>query len=149
MLDLTSPQVSAALIAAVVSLIIGCVTALVTVGFAERKLRRDYKLEFAAERIAHEMLMDKTWRLRTFEMIAHHLAGFEDNVLRQILVRAGAIRFESEDGIEFWGLLKRNRDRLGMRRIRVKPQWRYSGPDEVLPSSTKPKSHDHQTPPTS
>lgn len=125
-LNLTSPEASAAVIAGAVSLVTAAVTAVVTVVLAERKLRRDFRLEFAAERIAHAMLMDDTWRLRSFATIKHHLGGFEDNALRQILVRAGAIRFESDAGDELWGLLDRNRDRLGVARIKGPLQRRPS-----------------------
>jgi hypothetical protein len=33
--------------------------------------------------------------------------GFDDNELRRILVRAGAIRFESKSGYEMWALMTR------------------------------------------
>jgi hypothetical protein len=38
--------------------------------------------------------------------------GFSDDDLRQLLVRAGALRFEGSNGDELWGLRERNQDRL-------------------------------------
>jgi hypothetical protein len=50
--------------------------------------------------------------MRTFEEIEKRIGGFEANELRQILVRAGAVRFRSRDGTELWGLLERNGETL-------------------------------------
>jgi hypothetical protein len=124
MLDLSLPQIQAALIAGIVSLVV----ALLTVVGTERKLRRDFRLEFAAEAVARRLLNDREWRLRSFEIIKHHLAGFSDDELRKVLVRAGAIHFESASGKELWGLLERNRHRLGVERISDEPGLRVIAP---------------------
>jgi hypothetical protein len=108
----TAPVVAAP-VAGVVALVTALITALVTIGIAERKMRRDFRLEFAAEGVAHQLMMDAEWPLRSFGVIKSHLGGFDDEELRRILVRAGAIRFTSESGKELWGLLERNRERLG------------------------------------
>jgi hypothetical protein len=122
-MDLSSSQAVAAVIAGVVALITGALTAFVTVGVSERKLRREFVLEFAAERLAHELLKTR-WRLRSFELIKLHLGGFEDDNLRQILVKAGAIRFRSKSGFELWGLLERTEDLLGQVRVPWDPENR-------------------------
>ena len=83
----------------------------------EEKLRREYQLEYASERVARELLMDKDWTLRSFEILSHHLAGFGDDDLRKVLVRAGAIRFTSKQGKEVWGLLDRNLHLLGAKEV--------------------------------
>jgi hypothetical protein len=119
-----SAQVAAAVVAGAVALVTALITALATVGVAERKLRRDFRLEFAAERVAHQLMMDVEWRLRSFAVIKRHLGGFKDDELRRILVRAGAIRFSSELGQEMWGLLERNRHRLGATNINEEPDHR-------------------------
>jgi hypothetical protein len=49
------------------------------------------------------------------------LGGFKEDELRQILVRCGAIRFMSKSGLELWGLLERNEDRLGLTKIASDP----------------------------
>jgi hypothetical protein len=92
---------------------------------SEEAFRRQYQLEFAAERVARELLMDEKWPLRSFETIAHHLSGFGADELRKVLVRAGAIRFDSDRGMEFWGLLERNRDRLGVKLAHVPDDSRF------------------------
>jgi hypothetical protein len=55
----------------------------------------------------------------------HHLRGFADDDLRQILVRAGGISVLSRSGKELWGLLDRNMDRLGVERIDSNPETKY------------------------
>ena len=116
--------VAAAIVAGVVALITAFITAVVTIGVAERKLRRDFRLEFAAEHVAHQLMMDDQWSLRSFAVIKQHLGGFEDDDLRRILVRAGAIRFTSRSGKELWGLLERNRHLLGAATIDDEPGQR-------------------------
>ena len=74
-----------------------------------------------AERVAREMLQDTRWSLRSFETTEHHLSDFTADELRKVLVRAGAIRFDSKTGVEQWGLLDRNRQRLGVRPTNVEP----------------------------
>ena len=100
-----------------VALVTALITSLVTIGLAERKLRRDFRLEYAAETVARQLMQHKDWRLRSFRVIKHHLGGFSDDELRQILVRSGAIRFTSQSGNELWGLLERTQDMLGVERI--------------------------------
>lgn len=78
---------------------------------AEQKMLREYKLDFAAEQVANQLLMHPAWQWRSFKTIQHYIGGFEDDELRRVLVRAGAIRsIRSSDGQEVWGLLERNRD---------------------------------------
>ena len=86
----------------------------------EKRLRRDFELdrervrtEFRAEQVAKELLESEQWEKRTFEVIKKRLGGFEDDELRKILVRAGAVRFEGRGDEELWGLLSRNRSALG------------------------------------
>ncbi|QKS49803.1 hypothetical protein HUE56_04520 (plasmid) [Azospirillum oryzae] len=80
---------------------------------AEQKAFLENKALFAAERVAHELLMHPQWEQRSFSAIKAKLGGFEDDRLRQILVQAGAIRFMVRNNEEFWGLLDRNRHNLG------------------------------------
>ena len=64
----------------------------------------------SAERAARNLLECTTWKRRTFDTLKYHLGGFEDDELRKILIRAGAIRFEED--VETWGLLERNKIEL-------------------------------------
>lgn len=125
---------ASAVIAAAVSLVTAALTAMVTVWLSGRRAKVDEKLAtlklqfdselvkqkaqldnratFAAERVAHELLMHPEWKMRTFDRIKVKLGGFEDDKLRQILVQAGAVRFIGENEVEYWGLLDRNREKL-------------------------------------
>jgi hypothetical protein len=98
-------------------MITAALTALATFLIQERRLRRDFELdrdrlrtEFMAERVARKLLESEKWKKRSFLEIEKRLGGFEDNELRKILVRAGAVRFEGDN--ELWGLLSRNTDDL-------------------------------------
>jgi hypothetical protein len=111
----------------------------------ERKLRRDYQLQDSAQRVTNMLLrkrpLRKTWRLRSFKVIRHHLGGFEDDALRQLLVRAGAIRFKAKSGEELWGLISRNRDRLGLTQIDEDPENLRD--DALFLPDSNPKSREH------
>lgn len=81
----------------------------------EKKIKTDFELdrdkvrtEFMAEQVAEKLLNIREPK-RSFSAIKKRLGGFEDDDLRQILVRSGAVRFEAKsDGEELWGLLVRN-----------------------------------------
>jgi hypothetical protein len=102
------------------ALVAACASILVSgVGyFLQRaKLRDEFRNDiaqartgFMAEAAAHELLTQYQQPFRTFIMIRHHIGGFSDDELRRILVRAGALRFMSDSGIELWALYDRVRD---------------------------------------
>jgi hypothetical protein len=69
--------------------------------------REQHKVEFMAEETARHFLSHKSFTDRSFDTLRNHLGGFEDDELRKILVRAGAIRVYREDGSEWWRLLSR------------------------------------------
>lgn len=106
-----SDQVNAATIAGVVSLSTSVIITAVTIILTTRKMRADFKLQFAAEGLAKAILMDRKCRYRPFSALKHHLGGFSDDELRKILIRAGGIRYTA-GGQEVWGLLSRNREFL-------------------------------------
>ena len=70
-------------------------------------LKSQHKTEFMAEDTARHFLSHKGFTDRSFETLRSHLGGFDDDELRKILVRAGAIRVMREDGSEWWRLLSR------------------------------------------
>ena len=72
-----------------------------------RILQEQHKVEFMAEETARHFLSHKGFTDRSFETLRNHLGGFEDDELRKILVRAGAIRVFRDDGSEWWRLLSR------------------------------------------
>ena len=100
-----SEAISIALIAGGFSLI-PAVTAYLA---AMRNMRRVFHLELRAEALVRRLLRHRRYRYRTFKTIKYHVGGFEDEELRKILVRAGAIRFYDKDRVEIWGLLERAR----------------------------------------
>jgi hypothetical protein len=104
----------------VVSLISGALAGICGFAIQERKLRRENQLEDSAQRVTRALL-ENDWPLRSFRVIRHHLGGFGEDELRKILVRSGAIRFMSKSGYELWGLLERNRSKLGYTKIDQDP----------------------------
>lgn len=94
------------------SLATALITGVVTFSVQERKLKSELRTEFMAEQVARTLLENEQWKKRSFSEIQKRLGGFEENDLRRILVRAGAVRFVSEDGREMWGLLSRNQTAL-------------------------------------
>jgi len=69
--------------------------------------REHHRTEFMAEETARALLSHKGFTDRSFETLQRHLGGFEDDELRKILVRAGAMRTYREDGTEWWRLVSR------------------------------------------
>jgi hypothetical protein len=69
--------------------------------------REQHRTEFMAEETARHFLSHKSFTDRSFDTLRQHLGGFEDDELRKILVRAGAMRLYREDGTEWWRLLSR------------------------------------------
>lgn len=69
--------------------------------------QEEVKTEFMAETTARHFLSHKSYTDRSFVTLKNYLGGFEDDELRKILVRAGAIRTFREDGSEWWRLLSR------------------------------------------
>jgi hypothetical protein len=69
--------------------------------------QEQHRTEFMAETTARHFLSHKGFTDRSFDTLRQHLGGFEDDELRKILVRAGAMRIYREDGSEWWRLLSR------------------------------------------
>lgn len=65
------------------------------------------KTEHMAEKTAQHFLSHKGYTDRSFNLLRERLGGFEDDELRRILVRAGAIRYTRGNGDEYWRLLSR------------------------------------------
>ena len=90
-----------------------------------RRAQIEQRTLFQAEKAANLFLSDPRWPKRRFRQIRHHIGGFPDRELRQLLVRAGAVRFGLEGGplfgpvgqedidTELWGLLDRSQDNVG------------------------------------
>ncbi|MBI5275489.1 MAG: hypothetical protein HY854_03435 [Burkholderiales bacterium] len=70
-------------------------------------IRAQHRTEYMAEETARHFLGHKGFTDRSFETLRMHLGGFQDDELRKILVRAGAMRVYREDGSEWWRLISR------------------------------------------
>lgn len=69
--------------------------------------QEENKTDYMAENTAKHFLNHKGYTDRSFDVLKKHLGGFDEDELRKILVRAGAIRSYKEDGTEVWRLLSR------------------------------------------
>jgi preprotein translocase subunit Sec61beta len=101
-----------ALVAAAGSLVVSVVGAAATFKARESRLRTELRTELMAEAAIRRLLQSEQWTKRSFTAIKKRLGGFSDDELRQMFVRAGAIRFEDGSGEELWGLLERNSNDL-------------------------------------
>ena len=75
----------------------------------EERLKAELRTEFMAEEAIRRLLNHKEWEKRSFDEIKRRIGGFDDDGLRQLLVRSGAVRFYGNDDVEFWGLIERNK----------------------------------------
>lgn len=96
----------------VTAVIVAALTGYITFQVQEERLKKELKTEFMAEKVAKDLLSNDKWTKRSFDEIKKRLGGFEDNELRKILVRAGAVRFEGENSKELWGLISKNESSL-------------------------------------
>jgi 5-bromo-4-chloroindolyl phosphate hydrolysis protein len=102
------------------TLAIATIPAMLTAGFAYLRNRIDllkYKADSMAERSAKHFMNHKGYTDRKFETIKKYLGGWDndEDELRKILVRAGAIRIfrkEQSQEIEYWTLLTRESERI-------------------------------------
>ena len=94
------------------SVLVAIITSIAIYALLERKLKTELRTEFMAEQTARNLLESQKWNKRGFDEIKKRLAGYDDDELRKILVRSGAVRFEGKDGKELWGLISRNKDSL-------------------------------------
>jgi hypothetical protein len=93
------------------SIIVSAATSVLVFWAQERRLKREFRTDFMAEAAVKKLLSYKGWEKRSFKEIKERIGGFEDDELRKILVRCGAVKFTKvEDGSEYWGLIKRNQD---------------------------------------
>jgi len=58
-----------------------------------------------AERALRRLIKANGYPFVAFRIIRHHIGGFDDDELRRMLVRAGAVRFADPNHVEHWALL--------------------------------------------
>jgi len=97
------------------TIITSAVTALLTATgtflLARQRFLQDFRLQFKAESVIRKLLLNEAWALRSFDVIKLHIGGFDDDELRRLLVRSGAVRFTAK-GTEMWGLYERTHHAL-------------------------------------
>jgi hypothetical protein len=107
------PQAWSALSALLGALVGGCISWALNRQQFDNQLklaREQHRTEFMAEETARALLSHKGFTDRSFETLRRHLGGFEDDELRKILVRAGAMRVYRDDGSEWWRLVSRQEE---------------------------------------
>ena len=82
------------------TIVVAAFTGYITFRVQEWRLKTELKTEFMAEEAAKRLLSEDDWAKRSFSEISKRLGGFEENELRKILVRAGAVRFEKSENKE-------------------------------------------------
>lgn len=105
-------MVQESILTIIASILAAAATAIGAFVIQEKKWQNEFKTEFMAEHAVKKLLMHEKWKQRSFEEIDKKIGGFEQNELRKLLVRSGAVRFYDPSGNEFWGLISRNQDRL-------------------------------------
>ena len=58
-----------------------------------QKLTQEMRLQFQTEALLRKLLKHQAWELRSFDAIKHHVGGFGDDELRQLLVGGGRFAF--------------------------------------------------------
>lgn len=109
-----SPEIIAAAVGGLAAIVVSFITSLLTGFWQVRQLREELRTEYMAEEVVRKLLNRPDWRRRSFEVIKSRLKGFDDDELRKILVRAGAVSFKGneDETREFWGLRERNEDSI-------------------------------------
>jgi len=74
------------------------------------------KTEHMAERAVRHFLAHKGYTDRSFNLLRKRIGGFEEDELRRLLVRAGAVRYIRPDGSEWWRLIEREGELIAKRR---------------------------------
>ena len=101
------------------TLLIACIPAAITGFLAFKKFQHDwekYRMETMAESTAKHLLERDEWTDRRFDTIKKYLGGYQDEELRRVLVRAGAIRTYDENDVEWWTLLERISEKMEKRK---------------------------------
>ncbi len=106
------------LVSAVVAVVVAIITSVAALYLQTERLKQELKTEFMAEQAIADLLNHPDWKLRSWKILSSRIGGFDEEELRQMLVRAGALRFWSHENgqdLEWWGLRTRNEDRLNLR----------------------------------
>lgn len=85
-----------------------------------QKLKLSQKTDFSAESAVIHYLSHKSHIDRSFKLLHERMGGFEEDELRKILVRAGAVRNfrDGDESDEWWRLLSRNEEYFEKKRLK-------------------------------
>lgn len=72
----------------------------------KEKLEELYKTERRADNALSKFLNHVKFKRRSFTYISEKMGGFDDNELRKMLIRNGAVRSIGKDKVEWWELLE-------------------------------------------
>lgn len=97
------PRLSAAILAAGISFVFS----VINIYFTYRKFKVENALAENTNRIATKILSNSSNPYVSINLMSHFLGGYNDNEVRQILLRAGAIRLTDQNGLEVWALYAR------------------------------------------
>ena len=100
------------LVAALVAVEVSATTGLAKSLHTVKRLGRELLLDMQPVAKDKKLLQCPNWRLSTFKTLNHHILGFEEDELRQVLIHAGAVRSADAHGVENWGLPERAEDLL-------------------------------------
>ena len=75
------------------------------VWLAVLRYRDENAVHWRAERALRRLIKANGYPFVAFRIIRHHIGGFDDDELRRMLVRAGAVRFADPNHVEHWALL--------------------------------------------
>lgn len=95
-----------------VVIVTAAITSFATFIIQKERLKEELKTEFMAEKVVAKLLSNDKWKQRSFDEIKKRLGGFQDDELRKILVRSGAVCFQGSNDEEFWGLIDKNKEKL-------------------------------------
>lgn len=98
----------------------------------KERLEAEFGIEESVESALRYFLGLHDLPYRSFQMIQHHIGGFESNELRRLLVRSGAVRFKAADGTEMWALLERVKEEFEVGRWQLRESPRNKVPPEQL-----------------
>ncbi|MFI0453692.1 hypothetical protein [Actinomadura sp. 6N118] len=76
------------------------------------QLREGRRQQDQVDRAIRQLLVADGWDKRSFTAIKRRIGGFSDDELRRLLITAGAHRYESRAGEEYWGFPTENPNTL-------------------------------------
>lgn len=88
--------------------------------FEIKKIQEENKTDYMAVTTIKKFLNDEKYKDRKFSTIKSHLRGFEENELRKLLIRSGAICLNGKDDDEFWTLLDKKEKNISDIKLIIK-----------------------------